>query len=119
MLTALLVLPALMTPAAAHHSVLAFDNGRGVTLRGVVANLHWADPHTYLAIAVRRRNGGEDRWRIESESAIVLRRLGWTPEMIGAGTPVVIAGAAARDGTRVLRCDTVTPKGSAPLRCYP
>ena len=113
------LLTTLAASASAHHSVLAFDNTRGMTLRGVVTGLHWADPHTYILVGVRGRDGREERWRVESESAIVLRRLGWTTEALPGGTPVVIVGAPARDGTRALRCDTVTARDAAPLPCHP
>ena len=113
------LLAVLTTPASAHHSVLGFDNTRGVTLRGVVKDFHWADPHTYITVAIAGRGGRDEGWRIESESAIVLRRLGWDRRALPAGTEVEVVGARARDGTRVMRCDTVTPKGLAPLACYP
>src|SRR5687768_2062707 len=33
-----------------HHSVLGFDGARPLTLRGVVAEVVWGNPHTYIAI---------------------------------------------------------------------
>lgn len=104
--------------AEAHHSVLGFDGARPVTLRGVVAEVVWRNPHTYIAIDVAE--GGErGRWLIESESPIVLQRLGWASTSVQPGDRIVSVGGSNRQGDRVIRCQSVTTAKGVKLPCYP
>jgi hypothetical protein len=104
MATAALVLTLL------HHSVLPFDAVTATTIEGTVARVLWQNPHTLIAVDV-----GRNRWTIESEGALVLQRLGWTSDSLKAGDTVIITGARAKDGRRLMRCKTVTLRlGSGP-----
>ena len=103
---------------AAHHSVLGFDGTQPVTLRGVVADVVWGNPHTYIAIDVAD-GGAPGRWLIESEAAVVLQRLGWTEESVRKGDRIASIGGQSRDRARVLRCQSVRTAGGVKLPCYP
>lgn len=104
---------------SAHHSVLKFDGTRGVTLDGAVARVLWQNPHTMLAVDVTGEDGSVVRWVVESESPLVLVRLGWTGDAIAAGDSIVVIGAPARDGSRALRCQRVTLADGRTLACFP
>jgi hypothetical protein len=106
------------TLAHAHHSVLGFDGTRPVTLRGVVAEVVWSHPHTYIAIEVA--DGAErGRWLIESESPVVLQRLGWTRMSVRHGDRIVTIGGPSRQGERIMRCESLTTANGTRLPCYP
>ena len=102
----------------AHHSVLGFDGTRPVTVRGVVSDVVWGNPHTYIAVDVAD-GGAPGRWVIESEGAVVLQRLGWSKTSVRKGDRIVSIGGPGRDGGRVMRCESVTTAGGAKLPCYP
>ncbi len=104
--------------AEAHHSVLGFDGTRPVTLRGVVADVVWGNPHTYIAVDVAD-GGAPGRWVIEGEGAVVLQRLGWSKTSVRKGDRIVSTGGPGRDGGRVMRCESVTTAGGTKLPCYP
>lgn len=102
----------------AHHSVLGFDGTRPVTLRGVVADVVWSNPHTYISVDVV--DGAErGRWLIESESPVVLQRLGWTKATVQPGDRIVSVGGPSRQGERIIRCQSVTTTKGVQLPCYP
>ena len=109
----------LAAPARAHHSVLQFDGARGVSIEGSVARLHWQNPHAVLAIDVPGEDGAVLRWTVESESPLVLARLGWTEHTVRAGDRVTVLGAPAKDGSRALRCKQVTLANGRMLPCFP
>ena len=88
---------------SAHHSVLAFDGAAATTIRGTVVRILWQDPHAMIAIDVEA-----DRWTIESEGATALQRLGWTRVLLQAGDRILVTGARAKDGRRLMRCTTIT-----------
>ena len=106
------------TPLTAHHSVLGFETTAGITLRGVVKAVQWDNPHARIAIEVSDGTG-RGRWLVESESPLVLQRLGWTRSTLRTGDHVTVTGAAARSGERLMRCRSVARAGSPALSCYP
>jgi hypothetical protein len=126
-----LIMLVLMAPvdAGAHHSVLGFDSSHALTLRGVVTEVLWNNPHTYIVVMatpVTHREpitGGVKpapaKWLIESESPVALHRLGWTRESVRAGDAIVTIGAPDRHGRQIMRCQSVTVAGRAALPCYP
>lgn len=89
-----------------------------MTLTGVVAVVDWSNPHTRIAVDVSD-GAARGRWVVESESPVVLQRLGWLRDSVKIGDRVTIIGAPARGGERLVRCRSVTPAGRAPLPCYP
>ena len=106
------------TPAHAHHSVLGFDGDRPVTLRGIVAEVVWSNPHTYIAVDVVE--GVErGRWLIESESPVVLQRLGWTRTSVRPGDRIVTVGGPSRQTERIMRCQSLMTANGMRLPCYP
>ena len=121
-----LILLAAVRPDA-HHSVLGFDSAHAVTLRGVVTEVLWNNPHTYIVVMATPTNGrtvsgpqpAPTRWVIESESPVALRRLGWTRDSVRAGDAIVTLGAPDRHGRSIIRCQSVTVEGRPGLPCYP
>ena len=55
-------------PAAAHHSIAAFDLQHPVTVKGKVTKFDWANPHAFIYLDVRNKNGKTDEWRVEANS---------------------------------------------------
>lgn len=104
--------------AAAHHSVLPFDNEHGTTLDGVVTRVRWQYPHVTMSLEVAGAEGAVETWAIESESPNVLARLGWTPDAIAAGRRISVLGAAAKDGSPALRCKAITLADGRVLPCF-
>jgi hypothetical protein len=103
----------LIALAAAHHSVLPFDGATPTTVDGTVTGVLWQNPHTLIALDVE----GE-RWTIESDGAGILERLGWTKSMLTVGDRLVVVGARAKDGRRLLRCQSVTTQDRKKLTCF-
>ena len=108
----------LAAPVRAHHSVLPFDNAHGTTLHGVVASVRWQNPHVLLAVDVAAADGARARWIVEGESPNVLIGLGWSHDALGAGARITVLGAAAKDGSRALRCKQVALEDGRVLPCF-
>ncbi len=97
----------------AHHSVLPFDGATPTTLEGTVVRVLWQNPHTLMAIDV-----GRERWTIEVDGGAILERIGWTRDVVKAGDKVRVIGARARDGRRLVRCQSVTTQDRRTLTCF-
>src|SRR4051812_15317634 len=66
-------------PTLAHHSRAMFDTGKNITLRGVVDEYRWQNPHSQIVIAVAA--GAADRstvgtWTVEASSISIMTSSG-------------------------------------------
>jgi hypothetical protein len=86
-------------PAFAHHSFAAFDQSKQVTLKGVVREFQWTNPHSWLQLEVVNAKGVAEEWSIEMISPSVLGRMGWKRNSLKAGDAVVVVINPVRDGS--------------------
>ena len=102
------------SPATAHHSPALFDQGRDLTLQGVVTRFEWANPHVYLYVETKDNVGPRLVWIIDAQSPRVMSLFGWSPGSLAAGDRVTVATNPARngDGTRALGRSVVRPDGT-------
>ncbi len=98
----------LVAPTAdAHHSFSQFDMRRLVTLTGTVREWTWANPHTWLHLEVRGRNGQTERWALVGSSPNMMSRWGWRASDIHSGDRVVIDVHPGRNGDPIGAMQTV------------
>src|SRR5690348_12283757 len=94
---------ALALPALAHHSVQAqFDIHKTVSISGTVAKVEWINPHSYLTVNVKDREGKIQKWAFELGGAGALRRAGMSRADRGGlkpGDEVTATALPARDGS--------------------
>ena len=85
-------------PLLAHHSFAAFDRSREVTLKGVVREFQWNNPHAWIQVVVTDDQGRETEWGLECGSPNMMARTGWKRTTLKAGDKVVAVANALRDG---------------------
>jgi len=95
-------------PLFAHHSAASYDTEHPVILKGVVNNMEWTNPHVFIYLDVKDDNGNVEQWRVEGNSPNMLVRAGWKKEMIKAGDQLVVNGAPAKSGSKVMRLISLT-----------
>lgn len=95
---------AVMTPAIAHHSVPGqFDTSKPMTLKGVIGDIDWVNPHIYVKLDVKDASGAVERWSLGSAPPAMLRKANLTKaKLLGNGETVEIVVYPARDGTKHL-----------------
>ena len=87
-------------PVWAHHSFAAeFDAKRPVKLRGIVTEMEWINPHSWIHIDVKGPGGKVVSWMVEGGSPNALLRRGFTKSALPPGTEILIAGYQAKDGS--------------------
>jgi hypothetical protein len=102
--------------AQAHHSFAMFDPNRAVTLRGVVKEFRWTNPHVFIQVVAAVEGGGNDgEWSIEMTSPEHLARAGWKPGTLKGGDNVVLIVHPLRDGKRGGQFLSGTGPNGAPL----
>jgi hypothetical protein len=98
-LTALAAL-VLASPALPHHSNVAFEVTKIITLTGVVTEFRWVNPHTWIGLNVDDGKGGKTLWAVEGRAPGVLARAGWSRSSINVGDTVTIDFSPAKDGSK-------------------
>ena len=99
-------------PALAHHSFAMYDHTRTVTLKGEVTKFQWTNPHAYLDVDVKQKDGTTKHYSIEMTSINMMTRLGWRSNMIKAGDLVSVTVAPLLNGEPAgLMLDVTLPDG--------
>jgi hypothetical protein len=87
------------TPGLAHHSNVAFEVTKIVTVTGVVKEFQWKNPHIWILITVDSGKGVKTDWSLEGRAPGVLLRSGWTKASIQPGETITVDFSPAKDGT--------------------
>ena len=92
-------------PALAHHSRAMFDMGRNMTLRGVVEEYRWQNPHSQVVVKVG--SGAADpptvgTWTVEASSISVMTALGWTPRSYKFAEPITVVVHPNKAGSKLV-----------------
>ena len=95
-------------PLLAHHSSSAYDMDHPLTMKGAVTSMEWTNPHVFIFLNVKDDKGSVTEWRVEGNSPNMLVRTGWKKEMINAGDQIMVNGAPAKDGSKVMRLISLT-----------
>jgi hypothetical protein len=89
-----------VSPMRAHHAFAAeFDVNRPLKLRGIVTKMDWINPHSWIYLDVKGKDGKVVNWMIEGGSPNSLIRLGFTKDALPVGSEIVLEGFQAKDGS--------------------
>ena len=82
----------------AHHSGSMFEPEKEITLKGVVKEFQYTNPHSWLIVTVKNDDGTESSWGFEAEGPSTLIRAGIKKSDFSPGTAITITGRPMRDG---------------------
>ncbi len=89
-----------VAPVRAHHAFSAeFDAEKPLKLEGTISKTEWVNPHAWIHIDVKKPNGATEEWMIEGGTPNTLMRRGVSRDTLKIGTPVVVNGYQAKDGS--------------------
>ena len=86
-------------PVLTHHSGAMFEKEKTITVEGVVKEFQYTNPHSWLLVDVRDKDGSVTTWGFEAEGPSTLRRAGIRPSDLAPGTKLKITGRPMRDGS--------------------
>lgn len=93
------LLLAVATAAGAHHSTASYDRSRTVKLSGVVKEMQWTNPHSWIQIVVTDEAGVATEWAVETGAPVINLRHGWNRNDVKTGDNVSMVIYPNRDGT--------------------
>jgi hypothetical protein len=86
-------------PLKAHHSfAAAYDDKKPINLQGIVTKVELVNPHSWLWIDVKGKDGTVTNWGIEGGPPINLFRNGFTKASLPIGTEIKLFGYQAKSG---------------------
>lgn len=89
---------AMAVPAMAHHSGAMFDMSKTVTVTGNVKEFQYTNPHSWLQVMVKDKNGKAVVWGFEAEGPSTLLRAGIKYSTFKPGDKVTVMGHPMKDG---------------------
>jgi len=108
----MLIVLALAAPVLAHHSFAMYDHTRTITIKGEVTKFQWTNPHAYLEVDVKQKDGTIKHYSIEMTSINMMQRLGWRSNMIEADDLVKVTVSPLLNGEAGgLMLDVTLPDG--------
>ena len=97
---AAVVLLSISIPTWAHHAFSAeFDAAKPVKFKGTVTKMEWINPHAWIHIDVKDKDGKVTNWMVECGTPNTLLRRGVNKNSVTAGMEIVVDGYQAKDGS--------------------
>jgi hypothetical protein len=88
-LASLVVFMLLVVPAFGHHGNAAYE-GKTVTVKGVVTEWRWTNPHSFLKFESKDENGNVVQWIGEWNAPSTLINFGITAKSFKAGQEITV-----------------------------
>ena len=108
LLVVTLAVLALNAPLVAHHSgPVNYDTSREITIKGVLTEIRWINPHSRFRVDVTSDDGSVDEWLIEMGSHNAMRRVGFETHLFEIGDEITAIGSPARRDTNAMDLNTV------------
>ncbi len=108
-------------PLLAHHTISAvYDVDTLVTLKGVVTEVDWQNPHVVIHLDVKQDDGGVVSWNVETQAIYILKRKGLDRDFIKTGDAASMNVFVARDGAQKAALESMTlPSGTLYVSMLP
>lgn len=101
-----------LSPAAAHHGAATFETGKQITLKGMVTEWIWANPHCFLKFDAKDDTGTVRNWVAETQNPVSMTARGWSRSAFKVGDEVTVTLEPAKNGAPVARIlNVVLPNG--------
>jgi len=100
--------------AFAHHgSRISYDLSKTVTVKGIVKEFSYENPHIYITFEAKDDAGNPVEWVVETDPPMMMaRKFGWSRHYIKPGDEITVNGFRAKDNTNTANArDVILPNG--------
>jgi hypothetical protein len=89
---------------SAHHSFAAeFDEKKKITIKGTLTKVELTNPHGWLYLNVKDKDGNVENWAVETGAPLALLRQGGDiKKSLAIGTEIIVDGWLARNGSKTV-----------------
>jgi len=87
----------------AHHGNAAYDYAATKTVKGIVTEWVWSNPHCLLKVDSKDEKGNITHWVFETSSPVDMLRVGWTATVVKPGDEISVDIMPTKNGTPVGR----------------
>ena len=92
---------AFSVPLLAHHGAASFESGKTVTVKGMVTEYVWSNPHVLVKVDAKDASGNVAHWVCEAWNPVTQTGRGWTKNTFKAGDEVSLEINPAKNGASV------------------
>jgi hypothetical protein len=103
-------------PIAAHHGAASFDTSTEITLKGVVTEWTWFNPHCFLKFDVTGDDGAVKSWAVEAGNPTDMTKRGWSRNSFKPGDQVTVTLQPVKTGAPVGRIRAVVAANGQELK---
>jgi len=89
-------------PVLAHHGRSNYDVSSTATVKGVVTEFEWINPHALIHLDATDETGKVEKWIAETNSPNILNRQGWTKNSVKPGDQITLVGHRVKGGANYL-----------------
>jgi hypothetical protein len=95
-------------PASAHHGRSNYDMTSTATVKGIVTEFEWVNPHALIHVDVTDENARVEKWIAETNSPNTLSRQGWNRNTVKTGEQITLIGHRVKGGGLYLNFSKIT-----------
>jgi Family of unknown function (DUF6152) len=92
----------------AHHGTANYDTTKTISVKGVVTDFQFVNPHVQISVAVKDDTGKAKTWSGELTSPNRLSRAGWSKDSIKVGDIITIGGYPTKSGSPEIWIQKIT-----------
>ncbi|HEV2520835.1 MAG TPA: DUF6152 family protein [Candidatus Acidoferrales bacterium] len=85
-------------PLFGHHGTAAFDTSKTLTMKGIVTEWDWSNPHCLLQFDIKNEGGQVVHWIAETQNPAKMVNSGWRKATFKPGDEVTVTLVPARNG---------------------
>ncbi len=97
-IVAILEIFAIASPAYGHHSDISYDRETIVAFEARVNRYIFRNPHITIIVETEDRSGETIEWEIETGSTPIMRRSGWSEDLLSPGDTITVRAHPERTG---------------------
>jgi hypothetical protein len=95
-------------PVLAHHGRSNYDVTSTATVKGIVTEFEWVNPHALIHFDATDETGKVEKWIAETNSPNTLSRQGWDKNTVKTGDQITLVGHRVKGGGNYINFSKIT-----------